>query len=128
MPQGNRTYTTSCFVKEALDKGAQIFKWDERKARNGQRQGSKVRGSGVAISSYNAGSVGFDGLFVIKPDGRMYIQTGIGNLGTESLSDCQRVSAEMMGMPWEKCESPGATHPRTCRGAACRAAARRRTR
>ena len=102
--QGNRTYATSCFIKEALDKGAQIFKWDERKARNGQRQGSKVRGSGVAISSYNAGSVGFDGLFVIKPDGRMYIQTGIGNLGTEAWSDCQRVSAEMMGMPWEKVE------------------------
>jgi CO/xanthine dehydrogenase Mo-binding subunit len=34
----------------------------------------------------------------------MYIQTGIGNLGTESFSDCQRVAAEMMGMPWEKCE------------------------
>ena len=100
--QGNRTYTTSCFIKEALDKGAQIFKWDERKARSGQRQGSKVRGSGVAISSYNAGSTGFDGLFVIKPDGRMYIQTGIGNLGTESWSDCQRVSAEMLGVPWEK--------------------------
>ena len=102
--RGNRTYSTSCFVKEALDKGAQIFKWDERKARNGQREGSKVRGSGVAISAYNAGSVGFDGLFVIKPDGRMYIQTGIGNLGTESFSDRPRVAAEMMGMPWEKCE------------------------
>ncbi len=100
--QGNRTYATSCFIKEALDKGAQIFKWDERKARSGQREGSKVRGSGVAISAYNAGSVGFDGLFVIKPDGRMYIQTGIGNLGTESWSDCQRVSAEMLGVPWEK--------------------------
>jgi xanthine dehydrogenase molybdenum-binding subunit len=102
--QGNRTYSTSCFLKEALDKGARIFKWDERQARNGKRQGSKVRGSGVAISAYNAGSVGFDGLFVVKPDGRMYIQTGIGNLGTESFSDCQRVAAEMMGMPWENCE------------------------
>ena len=102
--QGNRTTTTSCFLKETLDKGAEMFKWEERKARNGQRQGTKVRGSGVAISSYNAGSVGFDGLFVIKPDGRMYIQTGVGNLGTESFSDCQRVAAEMMSMPWEKVE------------------------
>ncbi|MEA2668344.1 MAG: xanthine dehydrogenase molybdenum-binding subunit [Chloroflexota bacterium] len=102
--QGTRPYATSCFITEALEKGAQIFKWDERTARSGQRQGSKVRGSGVAISAYNAGSIGFDGLFVIKPDGRMYIQTGIGNLGTESWSDCQRVSAEMMGMPWEKVE------------------------
>jgi len=100
--RGNRTYSTSCFVKEALDKGAQMFKWDERKARSGVRDGSRVRGSGVAISAYNAGSIGFDGLFIIKPDGRMYVQTGIGNLGTESFSDCQRVAAEMMGMPWEK--------------------------
>ena len=101
--QGNRATTTSCFLREALDKGAQLFKWDEKKARNGVRQGSKVRGSGVAVSSYNAGSVGFDGLFVVKPDGHMYIQTGVGNLGTESFSDCQRVAAEMMGMPWDKC-------------------------
>jgi CO/xanthine dehydrogenase Mo-binding subunit len=100
--RGDRAYSTSCFVKEALDKGSELFNWDERKARSGQRRGSKVRGTGVAISAYNAGSVGFDGLFVIKPDGRMAIQTGIGNLGTESWSDCQRVSAEMMGVPWEK--------------------------
>jgi CO/xanthine dehydrogenase Mo-binding subunit len=79
-----------------------MFKWEERKANNGKRVGTKVRGVGVAVSSYNAGSVGFDGLFVIKPDGRMYIYTGVGNLGTESWSDCQRVAAEMMSMPWEK--------------------------
>ncbi len=91
-------------MKEALDQGADLFKWNERVARNGRRQGSKVRGSGVAISAYNAGSVGFDGLFVIKPDGKMYVHTGVGNLGTESFSDCQRVAAEMIGMPWEKVE------------------------
>jgi CO/xanthine dehydrogenase Mo-binding subunit len=93
---------TSAFVKEALDRGAGLFRWDERKAQGGKRQGSKVRGYGVATSSFVAGSVGYDGLFVIKPDGRMYIQSGIGNLGTESVIDCHRVSAEMVGMPWEK--------------------------
>jgi CO/xanthine dehydrogenase Mo-binding subunit len=100
--RGDRAYSTSCFVKEALDKGADLFHWDERKARSGKREGSKVRGTGVAISAYSAGSVGFDGLLVIKPDGRMAIQTGIGNLGTEAWSDCQRVSAEMLGVPWDK--------------------------
>jgi xanthine dehydrogenase molybdenum-binding subunit len=34
----------------------------------------------------------------------MYIQTGIGNLGTENFSDAQRVAAEMVGIPWEKVE------------------------
>ena len=100
-PRGQRAYATSAFVKQALDRGAEMFKWDERKAMGGKRQGSKVRGYGVATSSFVAGSVGYDGLFVIKPDGKMYIQSGIGNLGTESMSDCHRVSAELVGMPWE---------------------------
>ena len=56
------------------------------------------------MSTYSAGSVGFDGLFVIKPDGRLYIQSGIGNHGTGSVSDCHRVSAEVLGVPWEKVE------------------------
>jgi xanthine dehydrogenase molybdenum-binding subunit len=51
-----------------------------------------------------AGSTGYDGLFVIKPDGKMYVQSGVGNLGTESFSDSNRVAAELVGMPWEKVE------------------------
>jgi len=103
-PRGQRAHITSSFVKQALDRGAEQFKWEERKANGGKRQGTKVRGYGVSTSSFVAGSVGYDGLFVIKPDGRMYIQSGIGNLGTESMSDCHRVSAELVGMPWEKVE------------------------
>jgi xanthine dehydrogenase molybdenum-binding subunit len=103
-PRGQRGYTTSAFMKEALDKGVEMFKWDERMARSGKRTGTKVRGTGVAMSTFVAGSTGFDALFVIRPDGRMYINTGIGNLGTEAFSDVHRVAAEMMGMPWEKCE------------------------
>jgi CO/xanthine dehydrogenase Mo-binding subunit len=101
-PKQVRQYATSAFVKEALDKGAALFKWDERKAQSGKRDGNKVRGIGVAVSTYSAGSTGYDGLFVIKPDGRLYIQSGIGNHGTESVSDCHRVSAEILGVPWDK--------------------------
>ena len=103
-PQGRRAHATSAFIKEALDRGATEFRWEERKAHGGKRQGSKVRGYGVSTSVFVAGSTGYDGLFVIKPDGRMYIQSGIGNLGTESMSDTQRVAAEMVGMPWERVE------------------------
>jgi xanthine dehydrogenase molybdenum-binding subunit len=99
---GRRPYVTSAFLKEALDKGAELFRWEERKARSGQRSGSKVRGVGVAVSAYSAGSMGFDGLIVIKPDGRLAIQSGIGNLGTESVFDVHRVAAELVGVPWEK--------------------------
>ena len=99
--QGN---VSSAFAKEAIDKGAELFNWRERVLRTGRRTGSKVTGIGVALSTYSAGASGVDGLFVIKPDGRMYIQSGIGNLGTESTFDMMRAAAEGMDMPWEKCE------------------------
>ena len=100
---GKQQYATSAFLKEALERGSEMFKWDERKALP-KRSGTKARGVGVSSSCYVGGSIGFDGLFIIKPDGRLYIQSGIGNLGTESVSDVHRVVAELVGVPWEKCE------------------------
>ena len=99
--QGN---TSSAFVREALDQGMEAFKWSERSGRSGQRNGSKVTGVGVALSSFSAGSTGMDGLMVLRPDGRLQIQTGVGNLGTESFSDCARAAAEAIDLPWEKVE------------------------
>jgi xanthine dehydrogenase molybdenum-binding subunit len=102
-PNGKRLYVTSAFVKEALDRGVEQFEWEKRKALP-KRSGTKARGIGVATSCFVGGSVGFDGLCVIKPDGKLYIQSGIGNLGTASMSDTHRVTAEILGVPWEKCE------------------------
>ena len=102
--QGKRQYATSAFLKEALDRGAEQFKWSERVARTPKRIGTKVRGVGVSLSCYVGGTIGFDGLLVIKPDGRITFQSGIGNLGTESVIDVHRAGAEVLGVPWEKCE------------------------
>jgi CO/xanthine dehydrogenase Mo-binding subunit len=102
--QGKRAYATSSFIKQALDQGAEKFNWNERVARNPKRIGTKVRGVGVSMSCYSGGSVGFDGLTLIKPDGRICFQSGIGNLGTESVIDVHRVTAELLGVPWEKCD------------------------
>jgi CO/xanthine dehydrogenase Mo-binding subunit len=101
---GRLPHCTSSFLREALDRGRELFDWETRTARSGRREGTKVRGAGVAVSTFAGGSVGFDGLFVIRPDGRMYVHSGVGNLGTESFSDVHRVAAEMMGMPWDKVE------------------------
>ena len=56
----------------------------------------------MAIGTFTAGSIGVDGLCVIKPDGKMYIHQGVGNLGTHSVIDTARVIAEMLDVPWEK--------------------------
>ena len=99
---GKRGYVTSAFVREALDMGAGLFKWDERKMRSRVRRGAAVRGVGVAVSPFIGGySVGYDGLLTIRPDGRLYVQSGIGNLGTHSVIDTARVAAEVLGVAWD---------------------------
>jgi xanthine dehydrogenase molybdenum-binding subunit len=102
--KGGRRHITSAFVKEALDHGAEVFDWKARVARSGQRVGSKVRGVGVAIGPHGAGSIGYDGLMTIRPDGKLYVQSGVGNLGTHSVIDLARVAADILEMPWEKVE------------------------
>jgi CO/xanthine dehydrogenase Mo-binding subunit len=105
LPNGRQNYVTSAFVKEALDKGREMFGWDAKKASvSGKKQGNKARGIGVAVSPYAGGSIGFDGLFIIKPDGRLQFQSGIGNLGTHSAFDVHRQAAEMLDVPWEQCD------------------------
>ena len=100
---GTRLHATSAFVKQALDRGAKLFDWDGRKALSRQRKGTKVRGFGVAMGCFVAGTIWFDGLIVVKPDGGVRFHCGIGNLGTESLRDVHRVAAEAMDVPWERC-------------------------
>jgi len=56
----------------------------------------------VAIGPHGAGSIGFDGLMTIRPDGRLYVQSGVGNLGTHSVIDLARVAADILEIPWEK--------------------------
>jgi CO/xanthine dehydrogenase Mo-binding subunit len=97
-----RRHVTGAFVKDALDRGATLFEWDSRVQRSGQQRGSKVRGVGVAVGPHGAGSVGFDGLMTIRPDGKLYVQSGVGNLGTHSVIDLARVAADVLAMPWEK--------------------------
>ena len=103
--QGKQGNVSSAHVREAVDKGAAAFDWEAMKAKSGQRNGSKVTGIGVALSSYAAGTSGMDGLLTIRPDGRVYIQQGIGNLGTESVFDTARAAMEALQTDWEQAET-----------------------
>ena len=50
-----------------------------------------------------AGFSGFDGLVRILPDGKLYIHTGVGNLGTYSYAATSRIAAEILKYDWEDC-------------------------
>ena len=109
---GRRRYTTSAFVKEALDRGAQAFDWTTRASRAGVRRGSKVRGVGVAVGPHGAGSIGYDGLMTIRPDGMLHVQSGVGNLGTHSMVDLARDAMEATHGANEESMDPRTAHRR----------------
>jgi xanthine dehydrogenase molybdenum-binding subunit len=99
-----RQRVTTARVREALERGAQLFNWTERQKRSGLRHGSKVTGVSATVGAFVSGFAGFDGLLVIKADGKVYVHQGIGNLGTHSVMDTARVAAEVLGGPWENYE------------------------
>ena len=95
---------TSVNVREAIDLGRELFGWEERIARSGQLNSTKRTGIGVGVSPYTAGSRGFDGLLVIRPDGKVQIHQGLGNLGTHSNFDTARAAADVLGVEWDDVE------------------------
>ena len=97
----NQHHVTSAYVRETFDKAAEMVNWEELKQESGKTNGSKVTGVGVALSSYVAGSRGFDGLMVIRPDGKLYVHQGVGNLGTHSTFDTARVACDLLDISWE---------------------------
>ena len=102
--QGRRPNVSSAFVREAADAAAEAFDWPAMRARSGRRQGTKVTGIGVALSAFAAGASGMDGLLVIRPDGKVHIHQGIGNLGTESVFDTARAAMEALATDWAHAE------------------------
>ncbi len=100
---GKRAPLTSAYLREALEQGAKLFKYEERKKNSGKRTGSKIRAVGIGQAYHSAGAAGFDGMCRITPDGKLHIHTGVGNLGTYSYSTTSRVAAEVLGYSWDNC-------------------------
>ena len=102
-PDGKRTVVPSAYLRDALDKGRAKFNWEERMKRSGRKNGPRVTGIGVGQAFHPSGFAGFDGLLCLKPDGKLHIHTGIGNLGTFSHSGTSRIAAEVLKIDWEDC-------------------------
>ena len=99
----NQGPVTSAFMAEAIDKASTMFNWAERDAAPRLRSGSKIRGLGVGLGYHSAGGNGYDGLVRIAPDGRIYLHSGVGNLGTYSYAGTARAAAEVLQCRWESC-------------------------
>ena len=102
-----RTPFTSAYMPEALDQAAAGFDWEARQSRRRRRSGSKVIGLGIGQGYHNAGRSGMDGIVSMGADGRLKIHNGVGNLGTYSYASTSRAAAEVLQMPWSRCDILG---------------------
>lgn len=100
----NQVPNTSCYREEALEQAAEMIDYDEIVDLNGEVVDGKLYGVGVCGSEHPAGSVGLDGMVVIRPDGTVEVRTGIGNLGTYSYAAAARSAAETLKVDWDQVE------------------------
>ena len=122
-------HSTRRFLKQRSPEVSDLFDWETRKGAAGKRsrvEGARRRRRHERVLRPDRAAT--TDCCVVKPDGTLYVQSGIGNLGTESVIDVHRVAAEMLGVPWDKVVVTWGDTRETCRGPASRAAARRRRR
>ena len=98
-----RDTVSSCYLQDALKKGAELFGWEQKKSLSGKRVGTKVTGVAIGQAYHPSGFFGFDGLLCIKPSGKIHLHSGVGNLGTYSHSSTSRIAAEVLKVDWEDC-------------------------
>ncbi|OGT73470.1 MAG: hypothetical protein A3H44_10810 [Gammaproteobacteria bacterium RIFCSPLOWO2_02_FULL_57_10] len=94
---------SSSYYPQAIEQGAALFGWEQKRALPRQISATKVRGIGVGEGYHSAGASGYDGLLRIAPDGKIHLHTGVGNLGTYSYAAVLRAAAETLQCSWENC-------------------------
>ena len=100
---GNQIPVTSAYMPEALDRGAEMFDWQNKRQLSGRQIGSKIYGVGIGQAYHDVGRRGYDGLLVLTPDGMSHLHSGVGNLGTYSYASTTRAAAELLKCDWENC-------------------------
>jgi len=100
---GNQIPVTSAYMPEALDRGAEMFDWQNKRQLSGRRNGSKIYGVGIGQAYHDVGRRGYDGLLGLTPEGQLHLHSGVGNLGTYSYASTTRTAAELLKCDWENC-------------------------
>ncbi len=96
----------SCGIRECIDKGRELIKWDEKKSLYKKQSGDKRRGLGVACFSYASGTypVALElagARLVLNQDGSVQLQIGATDTGQGSDTVFAQMVAEVLGLPMD---------------------------
>lgn len=96
----------SCGINECIKVGKERIKWDEKKERYKNQEGSKRRGLGIACFSFSSGAypanVEVGGArIILNEDGSLQLQVGATEIGQGSDTVLVQIAAEAVGVPVE---------------------------
>ncbi len=96
----------SCGMEECIRKGAEAIGWSEKRGKR-FREGSKVRGVGMAIGTHNTGVKPFvneitGAVLKLNEDGTVNVAVGACDLGQGSDTILAQVAAEVLGIDPER--------------------------
>ena len=96
----------SCGIRECIDKGKELIKWDEKKSLYKEQNGVKRRGVGMACFSYASGTypVALElagARLVLNQDGSVQLQLGATEIGQGSDTVFAQMVAEVLGLPMD---------------------------
>ena len=99
--EGVEMVIKSCKLEECIERGKKIFKWDEKFKKKRRRNGSRVRGVGMAIAMQGSGIAKIDmasAVIKLNDDGSFNLLVGATDLGTGSDTILAQIAAEALGV------------------------------
>ncbi|HZW83963.1 MAG TPA: xanthine dehydrogenase molybdenum-binding subunit XdhA, partial [Candidatus Deferrimicrobium sp.] len=94
----------SCGIRECVQKGKELIRWEEKKELYRNQNGNKRRGVGMACFSYASGThpIGLEvagARLVLNQDGSVQLQIGATEIGQGSDTVFAQMVAEVLGIP-----------------------------
>jgi len=94
-------------IRECLEKGKALIRWDEKKRRGAHQAGPRRRGLGVACFCYASGTYPFGqeiagARIVMHQDGSVTLQVGATEIGQGSDTAFAQMTAETLGLPLDR--------------------------
>jgi xanthine dehydrogenase molybdenum-binding subunit len=86
---------------EAINKAADAFGWKDARAKYPIKNGTRVRGVGMAITNQSPIQTPSSALVEVRPDGTTLVRAGSGNMGQSVMTALGQIVADIIGVPWD---------------------------
>ena len=100
-PETDKPFSTRKLT-DCLDRGAELFGWDARRAPGERREGEWLVGMGVAAAARTNYLQKSSARVSITADGTAVVETDMTDIGTGSYTILGQIAAELLGLPLDR--------------------------